>query len=64
MFIFSKLYISLYGEGKVAHNIFKLVHNYLVNIRILFQLELDNFEVWWFFMLLELFDSTWGKVLS
>lgn len=29
-------YIFHYGEGKGAHNVFKLAHNYLVNIRILF----------------------------
>jgi len=39
------------GEEKVAHNC-------PVNIRILFQLELDNFEIRWCLMLTDLFDSS------
>jgi len=48
----------------VAQNVLKLVHNYFINIRILFRSKFKNFEVMWLLMFLELFDFTWGKVLG
>ncbi len=45
------------GEEKVAHNC-------PVNIRILFQLELEIFEIRWCLMLTDLFDSICGEVLD
>ncbi len=63
-FIFSWLYISFCGKGKVTHNVLNMAYNSLVNIRILFWLESNKFEARWFLMLSKLFDSTWGKVFG
>jgi hypothetical protein len=55
VYVFLTIYHSL-GEEKVAPN--------CPVTRILFQLELDNFEIRWSLMLTDLFDSIWGEVLD
>jgi hypothetical protein len=49
----------LYFPDYIFHSLGeeKLAHNCAVNIRILSQLELDNFEIRWSLMLTDLFDS-------